>query len=76
MAWALFHNGEQVSRSHPHKLTACMEAVERGVAIEARFNRAKGFQSALMEGWEVREVKDRQRHKNTRGVEAVIREGR
>lgn len=57
MNWALFKDGVQISKSHPHEVTAEVEAFERGVIIIGRFNPGKGRQHMLATGYEIKEVK-------------------
>lgn len=48
--WALFKDGKQISKSHPHMGTAIQEAFELGVVIQDKFSKT------LAQGYEVKRV--------------------
>lgn len=55
--WALFKDGEQLSKSHPIKAAAVMEAFERGLVLRfsADFTGDKSGE-CLPDGYEIKEV--------------------
>ncbi len=54
--WAVFENGKQISKAHPHEKSAEIEAFEMGAIISGRFNPGKGRQNALIGGYEIKEI--------------------
>lgn len=56
--WALFKDGQQISKSHPFEKAAEIEAFEIGVIISGRFNPGKGRQNMLVDGYEIRQTEN------------------
>ena len=54
--FALFWKDKQISKTHLHEKAAEIEAYERGLIVTGRFNRGKGIQNVLADGYKIKPV--------------------